>query len=145
MQKFLKRNWKQASEAADQYLNGVDVKGQHVADGLQYLDGLVKQGLDENAIDAAVRSASMDIRKGAAAGLISSKSSGKDVYQVMAEARANSNNMLHVSGIRGVADMRDAMGYSAKSDLQAVGAIAATGVVGFSAVAGAANLIRGED
>ena len=148
MQKFLKRNWKQASEAADQYLNGVDVN-------IKSYDAAVKfgfmsnaKGLQGDALEAAIAAAGADVHEGMLlTGMAAQRTGVTDLATNRKELlkMADKNGMIHVTGAENVAGIRQARGFTSGSDLMSAGAIAATGVVGFSAVAGAANLIRGED
>lgn len=148
MQKFLKRNWKQTSEAVNDYLNGVNVSANNVNKTLAWMDAQMKNGVQGDALDAAIRSASSDIQEGSVLGNVAGEISGaRNRSEMMAQVQkmTDKNGMVHLTGISNVANVRTARGFTTVSDLQAAGAVAATGVVGFSAVAGAANLIRGED
>ena len=148
MQKFLKRNWKQASEAADQYLNGVDVNVSSFDAAGRFFSGMHKKGIQGDALDAAIKDAGADVHEGMALmGIAHGRTGAVDAAVNRRELMkmADQNGMIHVTGTQDVAGIRSARGFTTVSDLKAAGAIAATGVVGFSAVAGAANLIGGED
>lgn len=148
MQKFLKRNWKQASEAADQYLNGVDVNVSSFDAAGRFFTGMHKKGIQGDALDAAIKNAGTDVQEGMALmGIAHSRTGAVDAAVNRRELMkmADKNGMIHVTGAENVAGIRQARGFTSGSDLMSAGAVAATGVIGFSAVAGAANLIRGED
>ena len=149
MQKFLKKNWKQVNEAADNYLNGVSVSNKNMINAIDFAENLEKQGIQGDALVAAVNAASSDIKQGAA-GVNAIMRDGQ--FQNRGQARSMINNLskmgkdtFHLHKMDDVNNFREARGYTTTSDLQAAGAIAAAGVIGFSAVAGAANLVRGED
>lgn len=147
MQKFLRRNWKQTSEAVNDYLNGVDVSARNVNKTIAWMDTQMKNGVQGDALNAAIRSASRDVQEGSVLGNVAGDISGaRNRSEMMAQVQkmTDKNGMVHLTGISNVANIRSARGFSTTSDLQAAGAIAATGVIGFSAVAGAANLIDGD-
>lgn len=148
MQKFLKRNWKQASEAADQYLNGVDVNIKSYDAAVKFGFMSKAKGLQGDALEAAIAAAGTDVHEGMLlTGMAAQRTGVTDFATNRKELlkMADKNGMIHVTGAREVAAVRQVHGFTSGSDLMSAGAIAATGVVGFSAVAGAANLIRGED